>query len=332
MGIDFQKFVDWAQLRLPPVDIKGNEIRVNSIFTSDQKKHLWCNPFGGKNKIEHGVYHCWKSEKKGTLVNLVMQVEKCDFRKALEILGLQQQTLLAADNFDFDLDFEKPSSVENWEDSFVELELPPSCYPINKSPLNWFNKAKSYLDKRKIFDDRFFVCTTGKYEGRIIIPYYSEGGKLIYFNGRTIIDNPLRYRGPEKSCGVGKEDVLFFTNYQQHGEKYYLCEGEFDALSLHKCGLNAVACGGKNLSEKQAILLSQYKICLALDADEAGQQALEKMKSKLSLYGSSVITVVKPPNMVKDWNEFYCKYDAKIILSYIQSTEKRFEAGYSYAF
>ena len=45
MGIDFQKFVDWAQLRLPPVDIKGNEIRVNSIFTSDQKKHLWCNPF-----------------------------------------------------------------------------------------------------------------------------------------------------------------------------------------------------------------------------------------------------------------------------------------------
>lgn len=331
MAVNFQKFVDWAMVKLPPVDIKGNEIRVNSIFCDDQKKHLWCNPFGGKNKIEYGVYHCWKSEKKGTLVNLVMLVEKCDFKKALEILGLQQQTLLATDNFDFDLDFEKAKSVENWEDSFIELQMPPHSYPINKAPLNWFNRAKSYLEKRKLFDDRFFVCTSGKYDGRIIIPYYSEGGKLIYFNGRTITDNPLRYRGPDKGCGVGKEDVLFFANYGTYNDKYYLCEGEFDALSLHKCGLNAVACGGKNLSEKQAILLSPYKICLALDADDAGQQALGRMKNTLSLYGSSAITVVRPPNIVKDWNEFYCKYDAKIILSYIENTEKRFETGYTYA-
>jgi hypothetical protein len=324
MPVDFNKFVDWASNKLSPIDIRGNEIRINSIFCHDQKKHLWCNPYGGKNKIEYGVYHCWKTDKKGTLVNLVMLVEKCDFKKSLEILGLHRPLLLASDSFDFDLDFESPKSPENWESSFIELQMPPFCQPINKTPEPWYTRAKKYLDSRKIDPSRFYFCVGGKYEGRIVIPYYSPNQKLIYFNGRTILDSKLRYKGPEKECGVGKEDVLFFTNHGNYGDKYYLCEGEFDAISLHQLGLNAVACGGKYLSDKQAVQLSPYKICLALDSDEAGQESLIKMKQKISQYGSSNISVVKPPNQIKDWNEFYCKFDPKIILGYIGSTEKSF--------
>jgi len=41
---------------------------------------------------------------------------------------------------------------------------------------------------------------------------------------------------------------------------------------------------GKNLSDKQAIMLAKYKVCLALDVDDAGQSAMAKMHQKLLAY------------------------------------------------
>jgi len=330
MPIDYQKFVDWADKRIPPIQLRGNEILVNSIFCEDNKKHLWCNPFGGKNKIEHGVYHCWKTDKKGTLVNLVMMVDKCSFKSALETLGLQYESFRAPEDIDFEFGFEENEKVENYEDLFLKIDLPPNAVPLNKAPMNWYDKAKSYLDSRKLFSDKFFICIGGPYDGRIIIPYYSPEGKLIYFNGRTIINNPLRYRGPAKEIGVGKEDVLFFPSYPAVGSKVYLCEGEFDALSLQACGYNGVACGGKNLSDKQAVQLSSYKVCIAFDADEAGQKSLGKIRNKIIQYGHPNITIVKPPISLKDWNNFYVQHDIKIVQAYVNSTEKKYESEIPY--
>lgn len=332
MSVDYEKFLEWAENKLGPLDIKGNEICVNSIFTDDSKKHLWCNAFGGTKKIKYGVYHCWKTDKKGTLVSLVMLVDSCGFKDALKTLGIESSIQRATDDIDFNFDMPKIDYVETGEEIYKELSLPPYCYKINLAPASWYQRAKHYLDSRKIFDDRFFVCTAGKFEGRIIIPYYSKSNKLIYFNGRTIANNELRYRGPDKSCGVGKEDVLFFSNYPHSNQKVYLCEGEFDALSLHKLGLTGVACGGKNLSEKQAVALREYQVCLALDADESGQAALEKMKQIIEHYNLHDITVLRPPSSCKDWNESICKFEDKIVLAYCKSQEKKFESEVPYAF
>jgi hypothetical protein len=330
MPVDFQKFVDWADAKLPPIEIKGNEIRVNSIFCEDTKKHLWCNPFGGKNKVDFGVYHCWKTDKKGTLVSLVMQVEKCNFKNSLDILGINTDSIRAPEDINFDFGFEKIEEVENYEDIYKKIELPPNCVDLKKAPIYWYEKAKNYLVSRKIEDERFYVCTAGGYEGRLIIPYYSPDNRLIYFNGRTLTNNNLRYKGPMKEIGVGKEDVLFFSSYPKAGEKVYLCEGEFDALSLVACGLNGVACGGKNLSDKQAVQLSTYKVCLAFDADEAGQNSLSKIRNKIIQYGSPNVFVVKPPAGFKDWNELLIKFETQIIIGYINSTEKKYESEISY--
>jgi hypothetical protein len=331
MPISYEKFVSWVESKLPPIQTKGNEILVNSIFCEDNKKHLWCNPFGGKNKIEYGVYHCWKTDKKGTLVNLVMMVDKCSFKNALVTLGLEADSFRAPEDINFEFGFEEIEKVENYEDLFLKIDLPPNAVPINKAPLNWYDKAKSYLDSRKLFDDRFYICIGGSYDGRIIIPYYSPEGKLIYFNGRTITNNSLRYRGPAKEIGVGKEDVLFFCSYPKVGEKVYLCEGEFDALSLQACGFNGVACGGKNLSDKQAVQLSSYKVCIAFDADEAGQRSLSKIRNKIIQYGHPNVAVVKPPISLKDWNNFYVQHDSKIVQAYVNSTEKKYESDIPHA-
>jgi len=337
MAVDFDTFVDWAESRFGDVKVAGQEVRLNSIFAdSDSKHHLYCNPNGGKGRVPSGVYHCWKSEKKGTLIGLVMLVDKCDLKTALKTLGLNKNSGKPIESLDFDDNLQDENFTEllgkiDWK----ILSLPPNTVLINKSPENWYQKCQAYLSKRKLDTQGLYFCSGGKYFGRIIIPYYSPDNKLIYFNGRTIVDHDLRYRGPEKETGVGKEDVLYFTSYPNEGEKIYLCEGEFDAMSLAKAGLAAVACGGKNLSDKQASYLSQYKICLALDADNAGQSAIANMLSKLNAYCSinpiKRMTTVSPPIGCKDWNELLCNHNAKILRAFIDKSEKELESETPYA-
>ena len=76
MAIEKEIFVQWAEKYFDKVDVRGDEVRINSIFAeSDSKQHLWCNPAGGKNQRPYGVYHCWKTDRKGSLVSLVMEIE-----------------------------------------------------------------------------------------------------------------------------------------------------------------------------------------------------------------------------------------------------------------
>jgi len=326
MAVDYNKFFDWAQSRFGTPEIRGNEICINSIFTEDAKKKLWCNPSGGKNRIRYGVYHCWKTDRKGTLVNLVCEVDKIAKNQALEILGISAEKRLPIDDIDFNI-FNLEENFElDYEKEQKELFLPPHTYKINEAPENWYRRAHEFLSQRKIPSEAFYVCTQGKYEGRIIIPYLNSSGKLIYFNGRTITNHVLRYKGPEKEIGVGKSDVLYLPKTYKPGSTVYLCEGEFDAYCLHLCGLNAAACGGKFISEKQAIILSPYRVVIAVDADDAGQQSIPGMMNKILQYNiHDDLYTVCPPKSIKDWNEFYVKYDSSIIKGFIDTNTKRVE-------
>jgi len=62
MPVDFDTFVDWAESRFGDIIVSYPEVKINSIFKDNDQDHkLWCNPDGGKDNIELGVYHCWKT-------------------------------------------------------------------------------------------------------------------------------------------------------------------------------------------------------------------------------------------------------------------------------
>lgn len=338
MGVDKELFLKWAEDRFGQVKDEGEEIRINSIFKEDSKKHLYCNINGGKNKIASGVYHCWKSDATGTLVGLVMLVDKCSKKRAMEVLGLKGFIGTPIDN----VEFAEEEQLENMGDALEKedwktIELPPKTYLIDKAPENWYQKCLHYLSGRKLETKGLFInLGERKYFGRIIIPYWSPDNKLIYFNGRTIIDDEPKYKGPDKTLGVGKGDVLYFTSYPKEGEKIYLCEGEIDAISLKNMGLFAVACGGKELSEKQASFLANYRVCLALDKDAAGIEAMAKMRTILNAFCAinpkKRLSQVNPPEQFKDWNKFYCSHNAKIVRAYIDANEKELESEDPYGF
>lgn len=89
MAVNFDKFLKWAISRFGEDSVlaKGKEVRINTIFEKDDTDHhLWCSPSGGKKKRKFGVYHCFKTDQKGSLIKLVQIVDSCDREDALSTL------------------------------------------------------------------------------------------------------------------------------------------------------------------------------------------------------------------------------------------------------
>lgn len=338
MKIDFDKFKNWAISRFGEenVLVKNKEIRIHSIFEKDDDDfHLWCNPSGGKKKRDSGVYHCFKTDKKGSLVNLVQLVDKCSRDEAVSTLGGRLSIRELEKKLEELLAYQ--DSLEIGEIKTLSgIPMPPETFLIsdlNKN--NWWRKqCENYLEKRKIPIDGLYICTSGdlfyeiKYKSRIIIPYYDKNGVLIYWNARDIFGKSnSKYLGPPKEIGVGKEDVIFMAGkWPQKGETLYLCEGEFNAKSLSMCEFFSAACGGKNMSEKQALMLADYKIVICLDRDKAGKQGTGVMTSVISALetskGKDKLSYVMPPPNFNDWNEMLVKLGNVMLHHYILKNTK----------
>lgn len=337
MSIKYSVFLKWAIARFGEdnVQAKGKEIKINSIFESDDNGyHLWCSPSGGKKKYKYGVFHCFKTDKTGSLVKLVQLVDSCDRNDAIEKLHGKtsiRELEKKLEEFFNKQEKEIPVVVKN------KLELPPFCYLISEmEDKYWKKRAVDYLTERKIPIDGLYFCTEDRYKSRVIIPYYDRNGQLIYFNGRHIGNSKCKYLGPPKEIGVGKEDVVYMAGeWPAKGETIYLCEGEFNAKSLKLCELNAAACGGKNMSEKQAIMLSDYKIVLCLDNDKAGKQGTAKMTSMISAVETvkgrgEKLMLVTPPNGINDWNEMLKKSGSVILHHYIKKNQKPLDFSFPF--
>jgi DNA primase len=328
MSIDFDKFLAWAESRFDEVSIRGNEVLLNSVFCEDRKRHLWCNPSGGKTGCKSGVYHCWKSNKSGSLIGLVMIVDKCSYDEAVDILGAPSEGSLEDLERRVQEIFDNKTPDAHEEEVVKSLEIPGNCYLFDELPsYNEIRKsALEYLKSRDIDPSGLFVCTQGRYRNRIVIPYYDREGNLFYYNGRYIGNqgSNLRYLGPPKELGIGKGDVMFVPHWPNSGEKLYITEGEFDALALRRSGFNSAALGGKNMSDKQMDMLSPYNPVLCLDADEAGGKATADIAAFLLSNGVKGVRYVRPCVEYKDWNGLLVAKGPKILAAYIHSQEKEY--------
>lgn len=330
VSIDYDRFLDWAESRFDHVVVSGAEIKLNSVFCDDRKHHLWCNPSGGKNACETGVYHCWKSGEKGSLVGLVMFVDKCSYEEALRSLDIAPSGGLAELEKRVEEIFkskETPTQVKTEVQG--GLQMPQDCYYFDDLPSS--NRVRShaeeYLKSRMIPTDGLMVCTGGRYKNRIMIPYHDRRGKLIYYNGRMLgnSEDGLRYLGPPKELGVGKGDVLYSRHWPSKGEKVYITEGEFDSMSLDLCGFRSVALGGKNISAAQMEMIEGCLPVLSLDADDAGGQAMPRIACSLIKAGFEKVRYVRPSREHKDWNGLMVARGEAVLRRYVETQERDYE-------
>lgn len=320
--VDYDDALAWIESRFDSVQGRGKDLKVNSPFTDDDGHHLWICP-------EKNCFNCWKSNTSGTLVDLVMKVDKCDFAEAKEKLGLDGGYNVRA--------LEKrlreqwggklPGKGEPADQPPPLLQLPPNTFKIASMADNrWKKVAEQYVLGRKLPLRDLMVCIAGEFKDRVVIPYYGRNHELIYWNSRDLTNRAkLRYRGPEKAkVGVGKEDVLWMAGWPKRGSRIYLTEGEFDAMSLTEAGLFAGACGGKVIGPKQLDLLAGYGVCVCFDTDESGRDALHKLEDTFQRAGIEDVKYCRPPTCYKDWNEMLKDAGERVIRAYIEANERKF--------
>lgn len=335
--VDYDTFLEWATNRFGAENIKvhKDEIRTHSVFTEDQKYHLWMNPSGGKSKHpEYGSYRCWYTDRMGSLVSLVAQVDHIPYEEAEELIcGVSSLRALEKKLEEF---YGYKVEEEISPDILVNdgLELPPFSFKIADLPKYDIDrvKAETYLTERKLPIDDLYICTGGDYKHRIIIPYYDQTGRIVYYNARTLSKNPniLRYKKPDNDA-YRQEDVLFMRKWPRPGSKVYITEGEFDAVTLNIAGFFGAGCGGKNVSDAQCEILRHYIPVLAFDTDEgkkrdSGGEALVYIGAKLLSRGFTDVFYVRPPKKYKDWNKLLEVSNKELVRSYIEKYEKRFDA------
>lgn len=128
-----------------------------------------------------------------------------------------------------------------------------------------------------------------RFRNRIMFPIRDAAGQTVGFTARVLPGSPEaetmgKYVNSPQSIVFDKSKILFgldkAKNHIREIGFAVVVEGQMDALTAHQFGFkNTVASSGTALTEEQMSQLSRFcqTVVLALDADEAGQKAVERV-------------------------------------------------------
>jgi DNA primase len=241
-----------------------NNYAFHCPFCNHKKKKLEINletDESGKN-----FWECWVCKTRGQTVNSLLRQLKVPAEQAHPILAYVKKG---------------EKQIYKVEKSLSLPEEFQPLYTASKTSVT-ANKARKYLYRRGLTDIDFCrynigFCTTGEYEGRIIIPSYDNNNQLNYFTSRTVDGAYHKYKNPEAS-----RDIIFFENMINWDRPIVIVEGPFDALAVRR---NAIPILGQSMSKAliRRILLNDLQdIYVALDKD-AKKQAISICEEVLSL-------------------------------------------------
>ena len=249
------------------------------------KYRIPCPIHGGDNwssfaiDDEKGLYHCFKCEAGGDVVNLFAELEGITVIEAGKRLVSEFNIKSLGGSQSFQ---EAWNEVKKWEpkESMPIIELPPS------EPLNGYRR----FSKEAIDHYGLRLVPTG-----VLIPFKDENGRLVGYAVRQINLEP-KYKN---STGLKKADILYglYQNLDAIKRRRYvfICEGQFSAIRVWDYGChNVVATLGADMSPTQARLLAPYveKIIVLYDGDQKGMESAQKIKENYSsLYRVEIITL-----------------------------------------
>jgi DNA primase len=130
--------------------------------------------------------------------------------------------------------------------------------------------------------------------GRIIIPEI-RGGQPVWLIGRVLDSDPSS--DAPRYLGLPGRKPLLGWEQARREPAVFLTEGPFDWLALVRWGLPALALVGTNVRPSVVSALTRFeRVYLALDNDEAGHEAAQRLAEMLGQRTS----MVKLPDGVKD--------------------------------
>ncbi len=125
------------------------------------------------------------------------------------------------------------------------------------------------------------------FKNRVIFPILDQGGQVIAFGGRQIVDGQSPKYINTKTNEVYEKSESFYGLFESKnallaGKSLVLVEGYFDALAFWAIGLPAMAICGTAINKKHVQMIKRFtkKIDVAFDNDFAGLKALKQSLSE----------------------------------------------------
>ena len=253
-------------------ELRNNEALYHCPKCNHHKKKLSIN-------IPKGVFKCWICDFSGK--NLDFLVKKYgSYDQYMEWAALTPSYYQQALE-DFTQKCEQRVVLP---EGFVTL-CTNSPRSIHMSALNYL--ASRGVDKGDILRWKMGFCYKGKFQGRIIVPSFSDKGRLNYFIARSYVNSKTKYLNPAASKNIVFNDLMI-----DWASPVILVEGIFDAIRIP----NSIPILGSTLHVESAIfqkiLQRRADVYIALDSD--AQQKEEKIIKNLLLHGVNVHKIEVP--------------------------------------
>jgi len=283
---------------------------------------------------ERGNFHCFGCGVSGDIFSFVQEMEKVDFRGALQILaqkaGVELTPISPQAKSDRDRLYALLEEATNFfvksleENSFVQEFIENRGVGLS-SVLTWrlgfapgsstiWRATKEYLlekgftEKEMLKAGLIKTSEKGKsaydvFRNRVMFPIFDQSGRVVAFSGRTLevgTEVPKYVNSPETEL-FKKSEILYGLHLAKHNIRRLdfslLVEGQFDVVMSHKAGYNnTVAVSGTALTVQHVQILEKMskKVVLALDADKAGINAMKKAANLMLKRGLDVKVAVLP--------------------------------------
>jgi len=317
-------------------------------------KKAWVNyksvcPFPGHNEKTPSfmvspvkqIAYCFGCHKGGWPIKFVMDIENCEFKEAIEILGAY--TWIAVNtNFNKEKYEAKKNIYSLYKDAVNYYKSALQKYPEVKKYVfdRWLNEKVmedfhfgyadswvelyNYLKSKKYDDDLikqsniFLDINTkkDKFINRLIFPIQNARWDFVAFTARILWAWEPKYLNSPASDLYDKSNILYWLfNARTAISKedfVIITEWQMDTIALQAAGfLNTVAVSWSALTDKHLTLIKRLtkKVFLCFDWDSAWDKAtkaaLEKMKN--SWFEVKIISLPKwkdPDDIVKSWKDF----------------------------
>lgn len=269
-----------------------------------------------KLNLERGSFYCFACHEHGSMFSFVMKMERVSFPEAVRMLAAKAGVTLEEEspqdvkrkeekNSLFELNEEMCSAFHNMLLSSPEAQKARDYLASRKVSMETIGRFRlgyaprdtkwlhGYISGLGYTDD--FLMDSGFFSKRkfpyplfaerLMFPVRNWQGKVVAFGGRDLSfreDAPKYLNTPETSVYSKKHNL--YALYEgldaiRESHEVIICEGNFDAVSLHQAGLrNAVAPFGTAFTAEQAALIGRYaeRVRLLFDSDGAGREATAK--------------------------------------------------------
>jgi len=265
---DVEQYLDARGVFYDPggKNVKDGWIGIQCLWCDDHSNHLGID-------LENKGINCWRCPAKGTIIKLIMKIDRCSFSSALSVV--QQYSHISTSVI------KRSFGPERITEAATHVELP------SMSENELLQLHRSYLESRHFDPDYIFNKyklqsngPVGDYRLRLIIPFYQKN-RLVTFTTRDVTNQAsIPYVHCSISNSIYHPKVTLY-NIDAMGDTAVVVEGVTDVWN---CGDGFVATMGDKWTVQQMALLKNLKRCFILyDTEEEAQENAVKLGQNLSI-------------------------------------------------